>query len=182
MMPKQLSRSTIYECDWINLHLDKVIFPDGRLIDKHHYLDFPKTSVAALVENDNAELLLIQAYRYTTGSIEWEIPAGWCETSETIIETAQREVLEETGYQTEKHSLLYKFNPLIGISNAIHHIVYCRAAQSVADFDRNEVNSTHWISLPKVRNMIEEQRIYDGLSLMALLIYISQEDKIHENE
>lgn len=30
--------------------------------------------------------------------------------------------------------------------------------------------------------MIEEQRIYDGLSLMVLLIYISQEDKIHENE
>ena len=74
MMPKQLSRSTIYESDWINLHIDKVKFPDGRLIDNHHYLDFPKTSVAALVENDNAELLLIQAYRYTTGSIEWECP------------------------------------------------------------------------------------------------------------
>ena len=115
------------------------------MIDKHHNLDFPKTSVAALVENANAELLLIQAYRYTTGFIEWEIPAGWCETSETLIETAHFEVLEETIYQTEKHSLLYKFNPLIGISNAIHHIEYCRAAQRVADFDRNEVKSTHWI-------------------------------------
>jgi len=182
MKPRRLSRTTIYESSWINLHIDKVRFPDGRLIDKHHYLDFPKTSVAALVENDNSELLLIQAFRYTTGTIEWEIPAGWCESTETIIETAQREVLEETGYQTEKHSLLYKFNPLIGISNAIHHIVYCRAAQQVAAFDRNEVKSTQWVTVPKVRNMIKEQRIYDGLSLMALLIYLTQEDKTHENE
>ncbi len=182
MIPKQLSRTTVYESVWINLYIDKVKFPDGRLIDKHHYLDFPKTSVAALVENDKTELLLIQAYRYTTGSIEWEIPAGWCESTETIIETAQREVLEETGYQTERHSLLYKFNPMIGISNAIHHIVYCRAAQQVTDFDRNEVNSTHWVSIPEVRTMIKEKRIYDGLSLMAILIYIAQEDKIHANE
>ena len=182
MMPKQLSRITIYESAWINLHVDKVKFPDGRLVDKHHYLDFPKKSVASLVENNNAELLLIQAFRYTTGTIEWEIPAGWCEGTETIIETAQREILEETGYLTEKHSLLYQFNPLIGISNAIHYIVYCRAAQKVADFDRNEVNSTHWVSISKVRSMIKEKRVYDGLSLMALLIYLTQEDKTHENE
>ena len=78
MMPKHLSRITIYESEWINLHVDKVKFPDGRVVDKHHHLDFPKKSVASLVENNNAELLLIQAFRYTTGTIEWEIPAGWC--------------------------------------------------------------------------------------------------------
>jgi ADP-ribose pyrophosphatase len=182
MMPEQLSRTTVYESEWINLYIDHVKLPYKRLIDKHHFLDFPKTSVAALVENEKAELLLIQAYRYTTGSIEWEIPAGWCENTETIISTAQREVLEETGYLTEKHSPVYKFNPLIGISNAIHHIVYCRAVQQVADFDRNEVNSTHWVPIPEVRNMIKEQQIFDGLSLMALLIFLTQEDKIHEDE
>jgi hypothetical protein len=36
MFPKRLSRTVVYENPWVNLYVDKVIFPDGRLIEKHH--------------------------------------------------------------------------------------------------------------------------------------------------
>ena len=42
MKPQRLARTIIYENPWVNLYLDKVRFPDGRIIEKHHLLDFEK--------------------------------------------------------------------------------------------------------------------------------------------
>lgn len=47
MKPKQLSRTVIYENPWVNLYADKVRFPGGRIIEKHHVLDFETEAVAA---------------------------------------------------------------------------------------------------------------------------------------
>ena len=98
MKPKRLSRTVIYENPWVNLYVDKVRFPDGRIIEQHHLLDFEKEAVAALVENSEGQVLLVHVYRYTTDTIEWEIPAGSVEEGESILEAARREVWEESGY------------------------------------------------------------------------------------
>ena len=61
--PERLARTIIYENPWVNLYVDKVRFPDGRIIEKHHLLDFEKEAVAALVENSRGEILFVHAYR-----------------------------------------------------------------------------------------------------------------------
>ena len=76
MKPKRLARTVIYENPWVNVYVDKVQFPDGRIVEQHHLLDFEKAAVAVLVENDQDQILLVHAYRYTTDTIEWEVPAG----------------------------------------------------------------------------------------------------------
>ncbi len=90
MKPKQLSRTVIYENPWVNLYADKVEFPGGRIIEKHHVLDFETEAVAVLVENDQDQLLFVHSYRYVTDSIEWEIPAGGIDEGESIFEGARR--------------------------------------------------------------------------------------------
>ena len=160
--PQRLSRSTIYESRWVNLHLDEVLFPDGNVIPQHHMLEFPRSSVAALVYNERQEVLLIQAYRYTTGTIECEVPAGWCEEEETIFAAIEREVLEETGYKTKNHIIVYTFNPIIGISNAVNYIIHCSATDKITDFDRNEVKSIQWASKTEIQNMIENPILFEG--------------------
>ena len=174
MKPKRLSRMTIYENPWVNLYIDKVQFPGGRIIDKHHILEFEKDGVAALVINPQGEILLIRAYRYTTDSIEWEIPAGSAEKGEEILETAAREIWEESGYETTDHKLVYTYYPINGISNQIFHIVHCQATQKTGDFDQNEVNSIKWVSKKEVEEMIGRKLIRDGFSLTALLLYLTQ--------
>ena len=59
---------------------------------------------------------MIEAYRYTTDSIEWEIPAGGIES---VLETARREVIEETGYEPTGLQMFYTFYPFIGMSNKV---------------------------------------------------------------
>src|SRR3990167_5543518 len=125
MKPKRLSRSVIYENPWVNLYVDKVQFPDGRIIDKHHLLDFEKEAVAILIENSSNQILLVNVYRYATNTIEWEIPAGGIDKGESVIKAAEREALEETGYKTDNHKQIYTYYPMNGISNKVYHILHC---------------------------------------------------------
>ena len=38
--PKRLARTVIYENPWVNLYIDKVAFPGGRIVEEHHILEF----------------------------------------------------------------------------------------------------------------------------------------------
>jgi ADP-ribose pyrophosphatase len=174
MKPKRLSRTVIYENPWVNLYVDRVQFPDGRIIEQHHLLDFEKEAVAVLVENAHGQILLVHVYRYTTDTIEWEIPAGVVESDESILEAARREVLEESGYDTTDHKLVYTYYPMNGISNKVFHIAHCRIRGKVSDFDRNEVKEVKWVSSQEIETLIRDRIVRDGFSLPALLLYLAE--------
>jgi ADP-ribose pyrophosphatase len=172
LKPQRLSRKVIYENRWVNLYLDQLRLPDGRVLEQFHMLDFELEAVAAVVENSRGELLFVHAYRYPTDSVEWEIPAGIIEPGESILETARREVFEESGHETTDHMLMYSYYPLIGMSNKVFHIVYCRAAARTGDIDASEVASYRWIPLQRVQGMIQAGAIRDGFTLTALLLHL----------
>ncbi len=172
--PKRLSRTVIYENPWVNLYVDEVQFPDGRIIKRHHLLDFEKEAVAVLVENAQSQILLVHVYRYTTDTIEWEIPAGVLENGESVLEAAAREVWEESGYETANHELTYTYYPMNGISNKVFHIVRCQSKRKTGDFDRNEVKEFKWVSRQEIQEMVKDKLMKDGFSLTALLLCLTE--------
>jgi ADP-ribose pyrophosphatase len=172
--PRRLAREIIYENAWVNLYADKVQFPAGRVIERHHVLDFERAAVAALVENNDGHILLVHAYRYITDSIEWEIPAGVIDQGEAVLDAAQREVREETGYETQEAQLVYTYNPMNGIANQVFHVAHCKALSTTGQFDRNEVRAYKWFSIEDIKSMIKENTIRDGFTLTALLLHLSK--------
>lgn len=90
-------------------------------------LDFPRAAVTAIVENDLGNIVFARICRYTTGATEWELPAGGIEAGESIIDAAKREVLEETGYTSADHRLIYSYYPMPGSANKLFHIECCKA-------------------------------------------------------
>ncbi len=174
MKPKRLSRTVIYENPWVNLYADRVEYPAGRIIEKHHLLDFETEGVAVLVENAQGQLLFVHSYRYVTDSIEWEVPAGGIDQGESIFEGARREVWEETGYETSAYEVIYSYYPMNGIANKLFHIVHCQAGAKTGEFDRNEVKKLKWLDRAEIQEMIQEGLINDGLSLTALLLYLTR--------
>ncbi|MCP4405733.1 MAG: NUDIX hydrolase [bacterium] len=178
MKPKRLSRTVIYENPWVNLYIDKVRFPDGRVIEQHHLLDFEQEAVAVLVENAQQHLLFVQAYRYVTDTIEWEIPAGGIEPGESITEAATREVQEETGYAITNCEQTYSYYPMNGMANKVFHIVRGDAGTNSGHFDKNEVKDWTWMSRRDVSRMIHTQHIKDGFTLTAVLLYLMNPDSV----
>ena len=172
MKPERLSRDIIYQSPWVNLYLDEVRFSDGHVIEKFHLLDFPSAAVTAIVENDSGDILFARISRYTTGAAEFELPAGGLEIGETEIDAARREVLEETGYTSDNHKLIYSYYPMNGMANKLFHIVHCNAIDYVQDFDKNEVSETRWFTKNDVRQMIKDKVITDGFTLTALLLWL----------
>jgi ADP-ribose pyrophosphatase len=175
MKPERLSRDIVYQSPWVNLYLDKVKFPNGHVIEKFHMLDFPLAAVTAIVENDSGDVVFARIPRYTTGTAAWELPAGGVEMGESEIDAAKREVLEETGYASDNHKLIYSYYPMNGSANKLFHIVRCKALDHVQDFDENEVSETLWFTKTLIRQMIKDRVILDGFTLTALLLWLQEE-------
>jgi 8-oxo-dGTP pyrophosphatase MutT (NUDIX family) len=172
MKPEQLAREIVYQSRWVNLYKDTVRFPNGFVIDKFHLLDFEREAVAAVMENANGEVIFARIPRYTTGLAEWELPAGGMEVGEEILESAKRELLEETGYTSTDHELVYTYYPMNGQANQIFHIVFCKAGDKVQDFDPNEVSDIRWFSRNEIKQLLRDQKVKDGFSLTALLLWL----------
>jgi ADP-ribose pyrophosphatase len=176
MLPERLSREVIYESGWVNLYADRVRFPAGRIVERHHVVDVPNPAVGVVVENDRGQLLLVEAYRYVNQSTGWEIPAGGVDPGEDLLEAARREVAEETGCAVKNCRRIHSYHPSNGLSTQLFHVVTARAASGIGRFDANEVRSVRWFDCEAVTSMIRGREIADGFSLTALLLYLFIKD------
>lgn len=169
-MFKRYKRKTIFRGPWLTHHVDKVRFPAG-LIVNHHFLDFNRESVAAVVTDNKNRVLMVKSYRYIVNAANWELPAGNFDPDETVFEAARREVREESGYQTSRFRRLSRYYPIYGIANKLFNVVRCRAGKRVGVPDPNEVQSVRWFTPGQIKSMIRRGRLQDGYSLTALLLH-----------
>jgi ADP-ribose pyrophosphatase YjhB (NUDIX family) len=86
----------------------------------------PKVAVAAVVGNDDGELLLVQ--RADAGV--WLYPTGWADVGYSVSEVVVKEVHEETGIECEPLRLLAVLDGLrLGFTRVPMHLLmfHCRA-------------------------------------------------------
>lgn len=171
LKPEALDRKEIYRSRWVNLYVDRVRFPNGSVIEQHHLLDFDHQAVMAVVTDEAGRYLMVKVCRYPTGGAEWEFPAGSVEAGEEVLAAAKREVLEETGYHSVEHELLYSYHPLNGIANQIFHIARCCAAGLGGEFDSQEITEVRWFTEDELWQMIRANEIRDGYSLTSFLLH-----------
>ncbi len=173
-LPIRLNRTTIYESPWFNLYRDKVSMPNGHIIEQYHFLDFDRGAVLIIVEDKEGHILMERVSRYPTGLVTWELPAGSIESEESILEAAQREVWEETGYDTCDHQHIYTYHPMNGISNMIAYVVHCKVGQRVGRIDKDEIQEVQWFNIEELQNAIHNREITDGFAITGLLLHMSQ--------
>jgi ADP-ribose pyrophosphatase len=112
---------------------------------------------------------MVKQFRYALGRTTLELPAGKVDPGESPEECAKRELLEETGYETETLELICTFAPAIGYSNEMIHLFSGHNLRKVNEkIDEREIDSIQQITLHKLREMIKKGLILDGKTLIGL--------------
>lgn len=168
---KKTAGKTIYQGNILRLYRDEVEFPDkhksAREVVEH------SGGVSVLAENEEGKVLLIKQYRYPVDEVIYEIPAGKLEPEEEIVDCAERELREETGYQAEKFSKLFEFYPTPGYSTETIYIYRAENLKFVGlDLEEGEYIEVVPKTKTELTELLQSGKIKDSKTLIAVMYYL----------
>ncbi len=164
---KKISSRAAYRGRLLKVNEDEVRLPDGSTALREYILHPGAAIILPLFEDGS--VLLERQFRYPLGQHFYELPAGKLEAGEPPIETAKRELLEETGYTAGEWRELARVHPCIGYSNEqIDFFVARKLEFKGARLDEGEFLETLRIPLAEAINWIRHGRISDTKTMMGL--------------
>lgn len=90
---------TVFEAlPWVKVVKESVCLPGGRCVDDFYKVEFPEYAIIC-AEDETGSVLFQRQYKPALDKISWSFPSGCCEPGEEPLATAQRELLEETGFR-----------------------------------------------------------------------------------
>lgn len=180
MTIKQIASREIYKNKWLSLREDTVLFPNGKQ-GIYSVVERPPVNFI-IASNENKKITFIYEYRYPINKTILQLPAGTVEPTESTLESAKRELLQETNTKADNWLNLGHF--FIGPG---HETV--RANIWLATSLTKQINSTpnnlgesneailqtKDLSLNTIKEKINSNKIECGITLAALNLYLSQE-------
>jgi ADP-ribose pyrophosphatase len=144
--------------------------PDGRQATLA-YVKHPG-SVAILPFIDDDRICLIKSRRLTVNEWLIEVPAGTREPDEPPLETAHRELTEETGYCAGRIEELTRYYPSPGILSEMMHVFVARdLTPGEPAREENEEIENLLVTFDEALAMIDSGQIHDGKTIVALLAW-----------
>jgi ADP-ribose pyrophosphatase len=120
---------------------------------------------------DNGDVLLLRQFRPATGETLWEIPAGTLEKGETPLQTAKREIIEETGYRARRWKKLATFYTVPGFCNEIMHLYLASGlSPASAEQDADEIIRPVRVPYARALQMVRRGDLRDAKSIVGLLM------------
>ena len=144
--------------------------PDG-VRHERHFVEHPGAVVILPIFGED-QVCLIRNRREAVGKTLIELPAGTREPNEAPLETARRELLEETNYRAEAVELLREFYMSPGILNERMCLYVARGlSPDIGHRDPGEQIETFITSFDEALVMAGDGRIEDAKTLVGLLYY-----------
>ena len=164
------ARRTVYDSDWVRIHLLDLSLPDGQIARGWHQIDYPRQAAGIIPLRDDGKILLIDHYRFSTATRGWETPGGAIDQGEDPFVAAARELMEETGHAAKKIEKLCTYFPSQGSSNQVFNVFLATGVYRVSEpTDTNEVIGVRWFSVDALQQMIETNELREGMTLTGLL-------------
>jgi len=158
----------VFDGGLLKVHRDTVRLPDGSQ-GTREYIRHPG-AVAIVALFDDRRVLLERQFRYPHGRDFIELPAGKLEPGEPHLDTAKRELLEETGYVATEWTRLGVIHTAIAYTDeAIELFLAKGLSQRDARLDDGEFLEVLKLPFEEALAMVRDGRITDCKSVAGLL-------------
>ena len=153
-----ISTEHIVKDKWIDFRKSAYRFPDGTVFEP--FYSYSRRDYVVIVASDeDGNYLCVRQYRQGIGKVTTEFPAGGIErkdgkeygsgdtSAEDALDAAKRELLEETGYESDEwqHMLTIPSNATIADNYA--HLFVARNCRKVADQSLDETECLNVLTL-----------------------------------
>lgn len=163
-----ISGKEVYDNKWINVTEYNVINPSGGkgIYGKVH---FKNLAIGIVVLDEALNTYLVGQYRFTLDQYSWEIPEGGGLLDKDPLESAQRELLEETGLVAHDWSPILKMHLSNSVSDEYSIIYLARQLeQHTAMPEETEQLVVRKMPFAQAWQMVEDGIITDAMSVAAI--------------
>jgi ADP-ribose pyrophosphatase len=166
---KTLESKRIYDGKIVNLRLDTVELPNGKI--SHREVVEHRGAVAIVPLLDTDTIVLIRQFRQPTGEVILEIPAGTLERGEDPDDCASRELTEEIGYAPGTLTKMFSSYLAPGYSSEMLHTYLASHLQPVpTGRDADEFMEIVEVKLGDAVDMIVNGEIKDAKTICGVLM------------
>ena len=170
---KKLSSKIVHKNPWWTYTLDTFHIPNG-VSGEYHYVHTEGSCMIVPVLDDG-RIILVNQYRYLCDKESIELPCGGVKPGNTYDEMAHLELEEEVGYLAGSWSVAGEFNPFNGATDEICKVFIARELQSSQPKpDKTEEFEIVMASPEEIERMIQEKKIWDGMTLAAWMLVRTQ--------
>ena len=164
----------IYDSYWCRLRRDQLRLEDGGLQEYHVFEVAPAVCIVPVLPDGS--ILMLWQFRHPHGGTHWEVPAGRIDEGESPEQSAQRELLEETGHRARSLERVAGFHPIHGISPHYAHIFLGHDCERVAEPtpDPAERMTLGVLSALEARERLMRGDFVDGFTQLALFHHFAR--------
>ena len=162
-----LDTALMYDGSFIKVRKDHARLPDGQVCTRE-YIIHPG-AVAVLAMLDNGKLVMERQFRYAPQREFIELPAGKIDDGEDILVTAQRELLEETGYVAREWIHLSTAWPCIGYADErMEYFIARGLTHQGSQLDHGEFLEVFELTLDEALEWVRAGKISDSKTIVGL--------------
>ena len=162
-----LEQQVVYQGKFLTVRRDLARLPNGASASREFVLH---PGAAAMIPIGSDDRILVERqFRYAMGTVYVEIPAGKLDAGETSLQTAQRELVEETGYHARSWAFLTRIHPAIGFSDEIMDLYLAKDLElRERSLDADELLEIEWVTLGWLVDELRAGRLPDVKTQLAV--------------